>query len=212
MTVTTDAADLWAAAHTERTALADDLAGLTAAQWATPSLCDRWTVEETVAHLTAAASIGRWRWMRSVLGARFDFDLHNARRLAEHRGATPAETLARFRAIADSTTSTWGPTAAWLGEVVVHGADVRRPLGIANGPSPEVTTPVLTFFASRDFTVAGKTVSTDLRLRATDGPFTAGDGPEVSGPTLALVMALAGRQAYLDDLEGPGVATLRERL
>ncbi|GAA4894397.1 maleylpyruvate isomerase family mycothiol-dependent enzyme [Actinomycetospora straminea] len=207
-----DTATLLAATRTERAALADDLAGLTAADWATPSLCDRWSVEDTVAHLTAAASVGPWRWLRSVLGARFDFDLHNDRRLAEQRGATPAETLARFRAIIDSTTSTWGPKAAWLGEVVVHGEDVRRPLGLVRIPPVATTTPVADFFASRDFTVSGKTVSTGLHLRATDGPFEAGEGPEVTGPTLALLMVMAGRAAHLDDLDGPGVATLRERL
>ncbi|MFC5142985.1 maleylpyruvate isomerase family mycothiol-dependent enzyme [Actinomycetospora rhizophila] len=209
--MTTDATVL-AATRAERAALADDLADLTDAQWATPSLCGRWTVEDTVAHLTAAASVGPWRWVRSVLGARFDFDLHNDRRLAEHRGATPAETLARFRAIIGSTTSTWGPKQAWLGEVVVHGEDVRRPLGLVRTPPVEVTTEVARFVASRDFTVAGKTMSAGLRLVATDGPFTAGEGPEVTGPTLALVMAMAGRAAHLDALDGPGVATLRERL
>jgi uncharacterized protein (TIGR03083 family) len=210
MTVTTD--DLWTAARAERAALADDLAGLTPQQWATRSLCARWTVEETVAHLTAAASTGPWRWLRSVLGARFDFDLHNDRRLAEHRGATPAGTLERFRAIVPSTTSTWGPTAAWLGEVVVHAEDVRRPLGLHRTPPVPVTTPVAAFFASRDFTVAGRTISDGLRLEAADGPFTTGDGPLVTGPTLALVMVMAGRPAHLDELDGPGVATLRERV
>jgi uncharacterized protein (TIGR03083 family) len=208
----TDAAPIFAATHAERAALADDLAGLTDAQWATPSLSDRWTVEETVAHLTAAASIGPWRWMRSVLGARFDFDLHNDRRLAEQRGATPAETLARFRAIERSTTSTWGPKAAWLGEVVIHAEDVRRPLGIVRTPPVETTTTVAEFVVSRDFTVAGKTVSEGLRLEAGDGPFAAGEGPLVTGPTLALVMVLAGRAAHLDDLDGPGVAALRSRI
>ncbi|MEJ2885152.1 maleylpyruvate isomerase family mycothiol-dependent enzyme [Actinomycetospora aeridis] len=211
MATTADAA-VFAAARAERAALADDLADLTDAQWATPSLCDRWTVEETVAHLTAAASIGPWRWMRSVLGARFDFDLHNDRRLAEHRGATPAETLARFRAIIPSTTSTWGPKQAWLGEVVVHGEDVRRPLGLTRTPPIDATTDVARFFASRDFTVNGRTVSAGLSLAATDGPFTSGEGPEAAGPTLALVMVMAGRAAHLDDLDGPGVPILRERL
>src|SRR5258707_7973961 len=82
----------WSAIHAERAALADDLAGLDDAQWAQPSLCGRWVVEEVVAHLTAAASIGPLRWLTSVLGARFDFDIHNERRFARHRGATPAET------------------------------------------------------------------------------------------------------------------------
>lgn len=121
---------LWSAAHAERAALADDLAGLYDAQWAQPSLCGRWVVEEVVAHLTAAASIGPLRWFASVLGARFDFELHNERRLAEHRGATPAETLERFRRVVASTTAPLGPTAAFLGEVIVHAQDIRRPLGL----------------------------------------------------------------------------------
>ncbi|MEW2445241.1 maleylpyruvate isomerase family mycothiol-dependent enzyme [Micromonospora marina] len=203
--------ELWALAHAERAALADDLAGLDAAQWASPSLCGRWTVEETLAHLTAAGSIGRVRWVASVLGARFDFDLHNDRRLAEHRGADPGETLDRFRRIIGRTTSTFGPTEAWLGEVVVHAQDIRRPLGLTRTPSVEAVTPVVRFFAGRDFTVAGRSAIEGLRVEATDGPFTAGAGPLVSGTTVALLMAMAGRAAYCDDLTGPGVQTLRER-
>lgn len=205
-------ADVWAAAHVERAALAEDLAGLTDEQWAVPSLCGGWSVEEVVAHLTAAACLGPLRWMRSVMGARFDFDLHNARRLAEHRGATPAGTLDRFRDIIASTTSTFGPAAAWLGEVVVHAEDIRRPLGIARRPPVATITEVARFYAARDFTVAGKTTIAGLRVEATDGPFAAGDGPPATGTTLALTMAMAGRPAYLDDLDGPGAATLRDRL
>jgi uncharacterized protein (TIGR03083 family) len=202
---------LWAAARAERMALAADLATLDEAQWAQRSLCGRWTVEEVVAHLTAAASIGRLRWVASVLGARFDFDLHNDRRLAEQRGATPHETLERFRRIVGSTTSTFGPTAAWLGEVVVHAQDIRRPLGLERTPSVAGVTEVARFYAQRDFTVAGRSTIEGLRLDATDGPFSTGDGPLVSGTTLALTMAMAGRGAYCDDLTGPGVPALRDR-
>ncbi|BAH50619.1 maleylpyruvate isomerase family mycothiol-dependent enzyme [Rhodococcus opacus] len=204
-------ATLWSAAATERAALADDLAGLHEAQWAQQSLCGRWVVEEVVAHLTAAASIGAVRWFGSVLGARFDFDLHNDRRLAEYRGATPTETLEWFRRIVTSTTSAPGPTAAWLGEVVVHAQDIRRPLGLARTPAVETVTEVAGFYARRDFTVAGRSAIEGLRLEATDGPFTTGTGPMVSGTTLALTMAMAGRSAYCDDLTGPGVPTLRNR-
>ncbi|SCG43345.1 maleylpyruvate isomerase family mycothiol-dependent enzyme [Micromonospora humi] len=211
MSDTLSRADLWALAHAERAALADDLAGLDAAQWARRSLCGRWTVEEVVAHLTAAASLGRVRWLASVLGARFDFDLHNDRRLAEHRGADPGETLARFRRIVRSTTSTFGPTEAWLGEVVVHAQDIRRPLGLDRTPAVEAVTPVARFFAARDFTVSGRTAVAGLRAAATDGPFAVGGGPLVSGTTLALTMAMAGRASFCDDLTGPGVPTLRER-
>ena len=197
--------------HTERAALADDLAGLTREQWAQPSLCGRWGVEDVVAHLTAAASVGRLRWLASVLGARFDFDLHNERRLAEHRGATPAETLDRFRRVLASTTAPSGHTAAWLGEVVVHAQDVRRPLGRERTPAVEAVTEVAPSFARRDFTVTSRSAVRGLRLEATDGPFRTGDGPVVTGSTLALTMAMAGRGVYCDDLTGPGVGTLRAR-
>ena len=202
---------LWALAHAERAALADDLAALDRHQWAQPSLCGRWVVEDVVAHLTAAASVGRLRWLASVLGARFDFDLHNERRLAEHRGATPEETLDRFRRVLTSTTAPSGHTAAWLGEVVVHAQDVRRPLGLERTPSIQAVTEVARFFARRDFTVTSASAAEGLRLEATDGPFRTGDGPLVTGSTLALTMAMAGRGVYCDDLGGPGVPTLWAR-
>lgn len=202
---------LWSLAHAERAALADDLADLDGTQWAQPSLCGRWVVQDVVAHLTAAASVGTVRWVASMLAARFDPAVHNDRRLAEHRGATPAETLDRFRQVLTSTTAASGHTAAWLGEVVVHAQDIRRPLGLPRTPSVEAVTEVARFFALRDFTVAGRTAVDGLRLEATDGPFSTGDGPEVNGTTLALTMAMAGRTAYCDDLTGAGVPTLRAR-
>jgi hypothetical protein len=57
---------LWALAHAERAALAEDLAGLEAAQWRHDTLCGEWDAEQVVAHLTAAASLGQWRWLRSM--------------------------------------------------------------------------------------------------------------------------------------------------
>ncbi|WP_380168462.1 maleylpyruvate isomerase family mycothiol-dependent enzyme [Jannaschia sp. R86511] len=202
---------LWAATHVERAALADDLAGLDEAQWVHPSLCEGWTVEDVVAHLTAAASVGRLRWLVSVVGARFDTDRHNQRRMVEHRGATPAETLSRFRRVVTSSTGPTSDTAAWLGEVVVHAQDVRRPLGLPRRPPVETVTEVARFVASRDFTVPGLSNAGGLRLEATDGPFATGDGPLVRGTTLALTMAMAGREVCCDDLTGPGVATIRGR-
>ncbi|MEE6272266.1 maleylpyruvate isomerase family mycothiol-dependent enzyme [Georgenia wangjunii] len=211
MSAGTSRARLWTLAHAERAALAEDLSDLTAAQWAAPSLCGRWTVEDVVAHLTAAASLGPLRWFASVLGARFDFNLHNDRRLAEHRGATPAETLERFRGVVTSTTSAPGPTAAWLGEVVVHAQDVRRPLGLVRTPSLAAATEVAQFYVRRDFTVDSRATAAGLRLEATDGPFASGAGPLVSGTTLALTMAMAGRRDYCRDLTGPGVPQLSAR-
>jgi uncharacterized protein (TIGR03083 family) len=203
---------LWALAHAERAALAEDLAGLEPEQWRHETLCGDWDVEQVVAHLTAAASLNQWQWLRSMLTARFRPDVHNQRRLAEHRGRTPAGTLDQFRGVISSTTAPSNHTPAYLGEIVVHAQDIRQPLGLAPTPSVDALTPVADFFARRDFTVASRTHAADLRLRADDGPFTAGTGPLVSGSTLALVMSMAGRAPYLAELDGPGVLTLRSRL
>ncbi len=196
----------------ERAALADELAGLSDEQWAQPSLCGEWTVEEVVAHLTAGASNSRIRWLGSVVRARFDFEAHNARQLTECRGATPAETLRRFRAIIDSTVAPSGQTAAWLGEVVVHGQDIRYVLGLPGKPAIEAVTAVAEFFASRDYAVASRSAIAGLRVEASDGSFATGGGPLVGGITVALVMAMAGRSVYCDELTGPGVPILRGRL
>jgi uncharacterized protein (TIGR03083 family) len=203
---------LWTLAHAERAALAEDLSGLSAEQWRHGTLCGQWDVEEVVAHLVAGASLNQWQWLRSMLGARFRPEVHNRRRLAEHRGRNPAESLDRFRAVITSSTAPSGHTPAYLGEVVVHAQDIRQPLGLHRTPSVGALTSVAAFFARRDFTVASRTHVAGLQLRADDGPFFAGAGPLVTGSTLALVMSMAGRTSYLDQLDGPGVPTLRSRI
>lgn len=207
-----DTDHLWALAHAERAALAEDLTGLSAEQWRHETLCGHWDVEEVVAHLTAAASINQWQWLRSLVGARFRPDVHNQRRLVEHRGSTPTETLDRFRAVVTSTTAPSSDIPAYLGEVIVHAQDIRHPLELARTPSVEALTPVADFYARRNFTVPSRTHTKGLRLRANDGPFETGAGPLVTGATLALVMSMAGRTPYLDQLDGPGLPTLRARV
>src|SRR6202034_3146958 len=147
-----------------------------------------------------------------MAGARFRPAVHNQRRLAEHRGSAPAETLDRFRAIVESTTAPSAHIPAYLGEVIVHAQDIRHPLGLARTPSVDALTPVAAFFARRNFTVASRNHVVGLHLRADDGPFIAGSGSLVTGSTLALVMSMAGRGPYVDELNGPGVQLLRSRV
>jgi len=203
---------LWTLMHAERAALADDLSQLSAKQWAHRTLSGKWDVEEVVAHLTAVSSLNQWKWLRSMLGARFRPDVHNRRRLMEHRGQTPAETLDRFRAVITSTTVPSAHIPAYLGEVVVHAQDIRQPLGLVRTPSLDALTPVAEFFARRNFAVASRSRVADLHLQADDGPFSAGSGAPVTGSTLALVMCMAGRMPYVDDLKGPGAQLIRYRI
>lgn len=195
----------------ERDALVDDLRPLSPEQWRSATLCGEWDVEEVVAHLGAASRLSFPGWLRSMIGARFDPDVHNRRRLEEFRGSTPEETLERFAGI--------GPiglprkeSVGGLGEMIVHGEDIRRPLGIRHDPDPEGLAAVAGFFATKDFAVNSKTLVEGLRLCAADTELAYGSGPEVNGRLLDLVMAMAGRREAVTALEGDGVAVLLGRL
>lgn len=203
----------WAMVHAERAALAADLAQLSELEWAVPSLCDSFSVREVLAHMTAGASLNPVRWMAGVLWCRFDFDKQVAMRMRQQLGASPAETLARFERRVSSTTKPPLSVAAMLGEAIVHGEDIRQPLGIKRDYPIETLTAVAEYYQGSDMPVMTKSRADGLRLAATDGAFVAGAGPEVSGRTLALVMAMAGRSAYCDELagDGDGVAVLRGR-
>jgi uncharacterized protein (TIGR03083 family) len=201
----------WPLVHAERAALAADLADLTDQQWATPSLCTGFTVRQVLAHLTAGASLNPARWLAGVIRCQFDFDKMVAMRLAEQLGATPAETLARFRHVVSSTVKAPVPTEAVLGEAIVHGEDIRRPLGIHHDYPVTTLTQLACYYQGSDMVVPAKRRIAGLRLQASDGPFATGSGPLVSGRTLALIMAMTGRVTYCDELDGDGAAALRAR-
>ncbi|MEV6165055.1 maleylpyruvate isomerase family mycothiol-dependent enzyme [Streptomyces sp. NPDC052052] len=204
-------AGVWPSIRAERAALASDLTDLTEEQWSTPSLCAGLTVHEVLAHLIAGASLNPVSWMAGVIRCRFDFDKQVAMRLAEQLGATPGETLERFRRIVPSTTKPPLPALAMLGETIVHGEDIRRALGIRRDYPIGVVTETAEYYQGSDLVVLAKGRIGGLRLVADDGPFTTGSGPLVSGRTLALIMAMTGRATYCDDLEGDGVELLRSR-
>ncbi|MDA3629714.1 maleylpyruvate isomerase family mycothiol-dependent enzyme [Saccharopolyspora oryzae] len=201
---------LWSLVEAERAALAADLSELDE-EWTTPSLCDGLTVREVLAHITAGATLNPVRWLAGVIRCRFDFDAQVAMRLAEQMGADGAETLERFRRAIPSRTKPPIPVVSMLGEVIVHGEDIRRPLGIHRDHPIAAITQVAEHYASTDLVVLAKGRIGGLRLVADDGPFSTGEGKLVTGSTLALTMAMVGRTAYCDDLEGEGVAALRAR-
>lgn len=205
------ATGIWPLVHAERAALAADLANLRDEQWATPSLCTGLTVREVLAHLTAGASLNPVRWLAGVIRCRFDFDKQVTMRLNQQLGATASETLERFQRIITSTTKPPLPAVAMLGESIVHGEDIRRPLGIRRDYPIQTVTQVAEYYQDSDLVVLAKGRIAGLRLVATDGNFTTGSGPLVSGTTLALTMAMTGRATYCDELDGDGATTLRER-
>lgn len=122
--------DVWQLVHAERRALVEDLAQITDEQWASPSLCGGWTVHDVAAHLVDNARTTRLGIIAAMVRARFDFDRQNDAGVAREQGATPAETLDRLRAVAGRRTTPPAPLDSRLVEEVVHGEDVRRPLGL----------------------------------------------------------------------------------
>lgn len=204
--------NLWPLIQAERDALGDVLGELSPAQWQASSMCEAWTVQDVVGHLTAGSRTGTLPWLANMVAARLDTDRHNQRLLEKHRGTTPRDTLHRFRGAVSTTTAPLRSLEGALGEILVHTQDIVLPLGIALVPSREATEIVAAFFARTDFAVNSRSLTKGLHLDATDGPFRAGSGPDVAGATLDLILAMAGRPLALDRLEGTGVALLQERM
>jgi uncharacterized protein (TIGR03083 family) len=183
--------------------------GLSDDQWARPSLCQEWTVRQTVVH--AAWHIHRT--LGDVAGTLLTTLVHGAAQAS-------ADQVARDEIRSTSGLIEWLATPGKcgivnFGELLIHQQDIRRPLDLARRVSAERVRPVLEY----SLTKAGSTTlvpgaskrAAGLQLVATDMEWTAGDGAEVHGPAEALLMAVNGRRAALADLEGPGVKLLEAR-
>ncbi len=135
----------------ERSALVDTLRGIRDEQWATPSLCEGWTVRDVLGHLSALGHYyGKFfiTWWIGVALAGFRanrFLFRDARRRAA--AAEPASLI-------DSSEQTRGlrphldPRVA-LTEMVVHGADIRKPLGVGYAPEEFHLSTVLDFLVQK---------------------------------------------------------------
>lgn len=202
--------NVWPLVHAERTALLDDLADLTDAQWDHASLCAGWSVRDVAAHLVNNAKATRLGTVRDMVWSRFDFDRQSARGVERERGATPQDTLGRLRTVARRTSTPPVSLESRLVEEVVHGEDIRIPLGIRHTYPTETVLRSIRYLARTPESIGGaKKLVARVRLRATDADLTIGDGPEVSGPVLSLLLAIEGRDPEPGDLDGPGVAEMK---
>lgn len=204
--------DPWPLVHAERAALIDDLAGLDEQHWQQQSLCAKWTIHDVLAHLVDNARTMRIGFLIDLAKSRFDFDRYNDRGVRRSRCATPGETLAQFRQVAPRRSTPPAPIDSRLVEEIVHGEDVRRPLRITRGYPVDSVVRALRSQARTPASFGGaKELLAQVRVTAEDAEVSIGDGPQVRGTALALLLALSGREVALDDLHGPGVTTL-ERL
>jgi uncharacterized protein (TIGR03083 family) len=203
--------DIWPVVHAERKALASDVTPVDASRWSTPSLCSNWTVRDVLAHMTATASMTPASFFGRMAGSGFRFEKVQAKGIAAALGASPADTLASFEAVAGGKGRPPGPLATILGETLVHSEDIRRPLGLAHQYPMDALVEVANFFKGSNLIIGTKRRIDGLKLVATDTEWSTGAGPEVSGPMLDLLMAMTGRTAATANLTGDGVETLRSR-
>ncbi|XVU27143.1 maleylpyruvate isomerase family mycothiol-dependent enzyme [Actinoplanes sp. CA-054009] len=198
----------------QRRAIADLLESLTPAQLAVRSLCGDWTVREVAAHLLAAVEAPRGATLSAMM--RSGFRLHRANALlAQSLGRLPVEEIAEgLRRNAENDFKP--PVVGYPGQLtdlLVHGQDIRRPLGLPH------RLPLDSLRIALDFLTTGRPVGftkkawlAGLRFEASDLDFRFGAGPLVTAPAEALMMAMTGRRAVLGELDGPGVRVLASRL
>ena len=202
----------WDLIHAERRQLIQDLEPLTAEQWRVQSLCPEWNVQQMLAHVVALTKQTPPKFVGKFVASGFQFDKMAAKDVARESSGSPAQTLAELAAHVDDTSAPPGPVDSWIGEIVVHGADIRRPLGIAYSPPVATTRQVADFYKNSNLLIGAKDRIVGVRLVATDTDWSHGTGPEVSGPMLSLVQAMTGRAVALADLTGDGVPTLTAKM
>jgi uncharacterized protein (TIGR03083 family) len=203
--------DYFPAVAADRRAIADMLDGLSPQQWETPSLCDGWTVRHVAAHLSVVLTHGMGTFLVAAIRARGNLDRANCIVVAREATRPIRDIVGDLRANADSrfTPPTFGSEAP-LAEVLLHGEDMRVPLGIADDRPAERWQGALDLLLSpkgrRGFAARGVPA---LRYVATDTEWAHGSGDEVRGPAAALALTVSGRPARLGELSGPGLATVR---
>ena len=211
--------DVAARTAANRRLLADFFDGLDESQLETQSLCSAWTVREVLGHSAMPFSVGIGRLLWRTLLARGSIDRASAA-IAEEQARRPvAELTGMLRTYA--TKRVPAPGVGPMGQFTdhcIHLRDCARPLGLDTDVPLEDWRAVLDWLPTKQASLgvvpAGRLDGLALRATDQDWSWTAADGSaeEVAGPSEALAMALSGRSVALADLDGPGVATLRERI
>lgn len=201
------------AVASERRDIADLVDSLDDEALRTPSLCAGWDVETVAAHLVSVFADSFWTFQRTAIRHRgFDRAIDElARRRARAPKAEIARTL-RERAEHRLNPPVTGPLSG-LTDVLVHGGDIRIPLGLEFRPDDAKVSWALDFLTGPHplgFVPRGRLRG--IALHSTDTGNSWGTGAGIHGSAALLMMAVTGRTGVLDMVEGPGVALLRSRL
>ena len=203
------AAAIWQIVHSERRRLAADLSDLRDEQWRLPSLCPGWDVHDVLAHLVDTARTSRVSFVRDLLTARMDFDRANENGIAREKRQHPRATLSAFTEITDLTQTPQANLATRVVEAIVHGEDIRRPLGIAGSYPERAVVQALTFQLCTAVSFGGgRERALGLRLIDRKTGATWGQGDTVEADPIDLLLAVSGRRVVRESLEGSGASRL----
>lgn len=204
--------DLMALAEEERTALGDLLRDLTPAQWETQSLCAEWRVRDVALHVVSYDELSPLTLGGCFLRGGFRVSKVNDLALGKYADLGPDGVVELVsRNLRAGGLPSWFGGGIALTDGTIHHQDIRRALGLRR------TIPIRSLVPALDFALTAPTLpakrnARGLKLVATDIDWTAGAGPEVTGPGEALLMATAGRPNALGELSGDGLFTLRRRV
>src|ERR1035437_4147721 len=203
--------ETWTYIHAERAHIADTWSELAFDQWATSSWCEGWTVQDTAGHILAAAEQTPLNFYKEMISAGFRFNVFADRAAKRLASIGPDELVRRLQARTSTTNPPPAPVVSMLGEIVVHGEHIRRPLGLEHRSPEAALVAVADSYKKSNLLIGAKRRIAGLRLRATDIDWANGEGLEVSGPLTSLILAMAGRKGVHPDLTGEGLATLGNR-
>jgi len=118
----------WKMIHDERARSADMLESLSPEQWTADTLCQGWNVHVVAAHMMIAGEQTTGRFFKGLLASGFRFNVMMDRAARDGARLPTSEIIARIRARTTTTNKPPAAAMAMLGEVVVHGTDIRQPL------------------------------------------------------------------------------------
>jgi uncharacterized protein (TIGR03083 family) len=197
----------------ERDSIVQTLRSLTPEQWDAPSLCDGWRVRDVAGHMITGVEMSLPTVLIKTVQAGFNINKASAR-AGKEAGSRPTDELTTALA---STTELSGFAkvlgyAKLVPDITIHHEDIRRAVGLTPHEVPAERMKFSLSTLRKDTgPLKAKKRTSGLRFVATDLDWAEGEGPEVRGPALSLLLAMGGRSVAIDECEGDGVAVLRTR-
>jgi uncharacterized protein (TIGR03083 family) len=173
--------------------LADLLTATAVDTWDAPSLCEKWSVRQVIAHVTMPARLTPAQFGAEMAAAGGDFTVLSDTVATRDASLPLAELLGQLRS---PRLHAWRPpgggAAGALSHAVIHSLDVTIALDRPAVAPAEAATAVLDLLTASDGTLFGVEL-TSVRLEATDTDWSWGRGQLVRADCGSLAALLSGR-------------------